>query len=322
MEEQKKRSIIDVDSLLQLHRFGDLFERAANAVESDLVSLEPLRTAPDSIGRHWYGMRLRVVSKTSGVQFYLHTGLIYLPKTRIGLMVEVDQKNNLDAYETLWEQLADGPEFEVNHDEAEYLKLFLPDGAFTELFELDAPGQVKRLSRYLQSCAEAIARSEDSRGFRLKLDALTGAYELALLFEQAFYTCDQTACRVRMNNADKDNFGQYASGYRYYLENPDGTVSLYAYFGAIYSYKKRPRGVFMEIDRYSNPEWFDHTASHFQEDAAFCASRAEDGFIKLFLPKEMQHRFQEADADEQLAILTEFLNACNARIIEAATTRR
>ena len=87
----------NIEALQSLHRFGDVYEDAINSIESDVVAFTPLRTARDSIGRHWYGMRCKMECKATGQGFYLHTGLIFLPTTRTGLMVEVDQKNNLPS---------------------------------------------------------------------------------------------------------------------------------------------------------------------------------------------------------------------------------
>lgn len=312
----------DIRTLQDMHRFGDLFVRAIDSVQSELLSLEPVRTAVDCIGRHWYGTRVKMVSKADGQQFYLHAGLIFLPETRIGLMIEVDKKNNLNTYQILWDELADGTTYQLNRDEAEYLKLFMADGLFSELSGKTAGEQVEALARYLKEGCEAIVRCEDRRGFTLSYQDLVDCYQLSLAFEEALVSCKNPAYRVRINRSDKDNFGQYASGYRYWLETPDGSTSLYAYFGAIYSYKKRPCGIFSEIDRFSNQTLFDCAKRHMEDDGAYDYSRSEPDFIKLFLSKKWEERFRLADRAEQRQLLTAFVDKCNENMIIAATKEK
>lgn len=313
---------LDISALQDMHRFGDLYAQAIESVKSDLVTLEPVRDAVDCIGRHWYGMRVRMISKTDGQQFYLHTGLIFLPETRIGLMIEVDQKNNLNTYQILWDMLENGDTYVVNRDEEEYLKLFMQDELFSAIAGETAGEQVAALARYVKEGCESIARCEDQRGFHLAYHNLTDCYGLSLAFEKALESCNNPLYRVRINHKDKDNFGQYASGYRYWLETPDKKVSLYAYFGAIYSYKKRPCGIFSEIDRFSNQSCFDHAYQNMVDDSAYQFSRAEPDFIKLFVTEDWLERFHNAPKNDQQKLLDAFVDRCNENMIIAATKEK
>lgn len=308
----------NIEALQSLHRFGDVYEDAINSIESDVVAFTPLRTARDSIGRHWYGMRCKMECKATGQGFYLHTGLIFLPTTRTGLMVEVDQKNNLPSYAQVWNNVKSCDAFEVEHGETEYLKLFMPDARFKELLSMTRGEQVKALADYMKACGEAIAAAACTQGFRLRFDDLADAYKLAVAVETALDTAKSDAYTVTPNKADPDNFGQYAAGYRYYLRSPDGKVEMYAYFGSIYSYKKAPAGIFAEIDWFSNQAVFDRVKANFKACDAFEYSSAEPKFIKLFMPKATLEALNAADAAGQAKLLAQFLDACNTHLMTAA----
>lgn len=308
----------DLPALLSLHRFGDIYERAIAGIESDRAAFEVLRQAPDSIGPHWYGMRVRVTSLTNGESYYLHTGLIFLPQTKIGLMVEVDRKNNLHSYADLVARLEDGPLFTVNRAEEEYLKLFMPDGAFARMNRLGAAEQQKMLADYMKACAEAIVGVSDGLGFSLTEGDLLDAYGLARAFRKVIEDARCPDFQAEINDKDPDNFGQYAMGYRYYLSNRSGSARMYAYFGAIYSYKKRPAGLFAEIDWFSNQDCFDHVKAHFVPNDHFVYSDREEKFIKLFMPEPAVERFNAAGAEEQLALLEEFFVECSRALALAS----
>ena len=115
----------DLPTMLDLHRFGDIYAAGIRGIRSETAAFELIREAKDSIGPHWYGMRCRVTSKKTGVNFYLHTGLIFLPATQIGLMVEVDERNNLAVYDTVVAKLPEGRLYTINRAEKEYFKLFM-----------------------------------------------------------------------------------------------------------------------------------------------------------------------------------------------------
>lgn len=309
---------IDITAMQSLHRFGDIYEEAVKSIDSALVSFTPLRSAKDCIGRHWYGMRCKMESKATGQGFYLHTGLIFLPSTRTGLMVEVDQKNNLPSYEEIWNNIKSCAAFDVERGEAEYLKLFMPDNQFDAMTKMERAGQVHVLAEYLRMCGEAICLAAARQGFQLSYQDLAHTYTLALAAEKALQAANSSIYTVEINHADPDNFGQYASGYRYYLCNPEKTVKMYAYFGAIYSYKKAPAGIFAEIDWFSNQEVFDNAYANMQEDAAYEFSRTEPKFIKLFMPKAQIELLNTLDAEGQQKLLNSFLDSCNRRLMEAA----
>lgn len=308
----------NLSALLSMHRFGDAYEQAIREVESELVSCEVLRQAPDAIGPHWYGMRVRVTTKKCGLSFYLHTGLIFLPETKIGLMVEVDQKNNLANYDCLVQQIADEETFVVNRVEPEYLKLFMPDDTFTAMNESSADVQKNLLRTYFKDCAEAICRVAEGQSFRLNEQDLLHAVYLGRAFREVVTGCAEPDFIVQINEKDPDNFGQYAMGYRYHLINENQTADMYAYFGAIYSYKKRPAGIFAEIDWFSNQSCFDHVKANFKADSAFEYSEKEEKFIKLFMPQAKVDEFNAAPYERQIEILKEFFVICSRALAVAS----
>lgn len=308
----------DLPALLSLHRFGDIYAQAIREIQSDRVTLEVLREAKDSIGPHWYGMRCRATSKESGVSFYFHTGLIFLPTTKTGLMVEVDQKNNLATYDQVVAGLQDTPLFTVNRAEAEYLKLFMPDETYAEMNRADATTQKKMLGDYMKACAEAAVAVIDGQGFHVEVEDMLRVYDLGRAFRRVITESSATEYSVQINEKDPDNFGQYASGYRYWLENVSGTAKMYAYFGAIYSYKKRPAGIFAEIDWFSNQEVFDRVKENFKPDPRFCYSSHEEKFIKLFMPEQTVAALNGNPYEKQIEILKEFFAACNRALAAAS----
>lgn len=308
----------DISALQSLHRFGDIYEDALRSIQSEIVTFEPMRAAKDSIGRHWYGMRCKMECKVSGQGFYLHTGLIFLPQTRTGLMVEVDQKNNLPSYAQVWDNIERCEAFDVEKGEAEYLKLFMPDTQFDAMRGMNRGAQVKTLASYLQACGEAIAAAATQQGFCLTYAELGNAYKLSLSVETALKTAQSKQYIVEINPADPDNFGQYAAGYRYHLYSTDKAVDMYAYFGAIYSYKKAPAGIFAEIDWFSNQNIFDKVHQNFIANPAFEYSASEPKFVKLFMPAAQLKVLNAANEAEQAKLLASFLDICNSCLMAAA----
>lgn len=308
----------DLPALFSLHRFGDIYAQAIREIQSDRVDFEVLRHARDSIGPHWYGMRCRATSRVSGISFYLHTGLIFLPSTQIGLMVEVDEKNNLSVYDQVVEQLQDGEEFTVNRAEREYFKLFMPQHTFEAMNRAGAQRQKELLGQYMKACGEALTAVVDGDGFRLCRADLLHTYDLGRAFRRVITETTAPDFSVEINEKDPDNFGQYASGYRYWLTNASGSVKLYAYFGAIYSYKKRPAGIFAEIDWFSNQEAFDAVKARFQGRDAFQYSDKEEKFIKLFMPDQAVEELNAAGYDRQIELLKEFFASCCGALSQAS----
>lgn len=309
----------DLNALLSMHRFGDIYAQAIREIDSRTVTFELLREAKDSIGPHWYGMRCRATSKVSGVSFYFHTGLIYLPTTKIGLMVEIDEKNNLMNYDKVAADISDTSHFVVNRDEAEYLKLFMPDATFEKLNQADAETQKEILKAYMQACGEAaIAVVDGSEGFRVTEADMLHAYGLVKAFRRVICETQAPEFTAMINEKDPDNFGQYASGYRYWLVNASGTVKMYAYFGAIYSYKKRPAGLFVEIDWFSNQDVFGKVKANLKTDSAFEYSEKEEKFIKMFMPQATVDALNAANYDRQIEILKEFFKVCSRTLAVAS----
>ena len=305
-------------AMQSMHRFGDIYAAAVEGIKSESVIFEVIRTARDCIGPHWYGMRVRITSRRTGQTNFLHTGLIFLPETRVGLMVEVDRQNNGHNYELLWNGLTDCPLFEVNRDEKPYLKLFMPDEQFRSMNGRPAEEQKDILAGYMKACAESIMEVSDAEGFSLDYQDLLDAVHLGRAFREvtAGGSCGEYS--VEICEKDPDNFGQYAMGYRFWLTNAAGTVRMYAYFGAIYSYKKRPAGIFGEIDWFSNQHCFDGVKANFRARPAFEYSDREEKFIKLFMPQSQLEAFNEAEPEEQRAILGEFFHQCCGALAEAA----
>ena len=311
-----KRYRVDIERLQEFQRFGDIYAEAVASVRSDLAEIEVDRAAKDSIGRHWYGFRVRVLDKANGQKFYLHTGLIFLPETRIGLMVEVDEANNHGPYRQLCESLVSTDSFIRDLKEPQYLKLFLPDAQLEELFRADLRRQKTILASYFRDCVEAIVTRAKERPFRLTMDDLSDAYEAALLYRKVLdYPSEIT--KVEVNEKDRDNFGQYASGYRYYLSDTRGKHRLYAYFGVIYSFKKEPAGIFAEIDEFSNPKEFGKVFDGIEEGKLYRIHK-EKGFLKLFMKEDVKKKWDSLGKKKQEDLLELFVKECSENMIKAA----
>ncbi|MBO4359077.1 MAG: hypothetical protein J5796_04680, partial [Erysipelotrichaceae bacterium] len=57
---------VDIGTLQQIQLFGDVYAEAISSIRSDLADIEVDRAAKDSIGRHWYGFRVKVQDKDNG----------------------------------------------------------------------------------------------------------------------------------------------------------------------------------------------------------------------------------------------------------------
>ncbi len=311
-----ERLHIDINALESMHRFGDILADAIESIKSDKAEFQVIRDAKDCIGRHWYGLRCRVTCRRSGIGFYLHIGLIYFPSTRPGLMIELDEQNNRHSYGSVLENITERPEFEINRAEPEYFKLFMPDSVFADMSGRPRGEQAVILRRFVAGGAEAIVDAAYEKGFRLDYRNMADSLNLVNAFDQALNEVESHISSVRVNYADKDNFGQYAEGFRYYLENDKG-LSLYAYFGAIYSYKKQPAGIFAEIDKFSNPEEFDRVYHNMEASPVYELGVGEPGFIKLFMKAEMAEAVNRTEYKEQMELLKNFLKACNEAFVTA-----
>lgn len=311
-----ERLNINIEALESMHRFGDILADAIGSIESDKAEFQVIRDAKDCIGRHWYGLRCRVTCRRSGIGFYLHIGLIYFPSTRPGLMIELDEQNNRHSYGSVLENITVRPEFEINREEPEYFKLFMPDSVFADMSGRPRGEQAAVLRRFVKSGAEAIVDAAYEKGFWLDYRNMADSLNLVNAFDKALNEVESGISSVEVNYADKDNFGQYAEGFRYYLGNDKG-LSLYAYFGAIYSYKKQPAGIFAEIDKFSNPEEFDRVYANMETSGMYELGVAEPGFIKLFMKEEMAEAVNQAEYEQQIKLLKEFLKACNEAMVKA-----
>jgi len=308
---------LNVEALQSMHRFGDILEDAIGCIHSELAEFAAIRDAKDCIGRHWYGMRCGITCKRSGLRLYLHIGLIYFPSTKPGLMVELDEQNNKSVYQCTLENIEKRPEFEINREEPEYFKLFMPDVTFEEISGKNRGEQIPKLKEFIQAAGEALVQAAYAEGFTLDYLNLADALHLANAFDQVLNEVDGDYSKVTVNYADKDNFGQYCEGFRYYLSDKEDTLKLYAYFGAIYSYKKQPAGIFAEVDWYSNQSVFDAVYDNMQQSNAYDLSVREPKFVKLFMKDSAVEEFNKADYDTQMKILRQFLKECNDQMIKA-----
>lgn len=314
---QMERLNLDMKALQSMQRFGDELEIAIKGIQSSIANFEVIRDAGDCIGRHWYGLRCRVTGRQTGVSLYLHIGLIYHPETKKGLMAELDEQNNGGVYQAVLDGIKERKTFIVNRAEKEYFKLFMPDDIFEAMSLKGGTEQVVMLREFVQDAAEAMTEAASRQGFSITYKQMDNALNLCNAFDRALNEAGTSESRVSVNYSDKDNFGQYASGFRYYLSDLQENVSLYAYFGVIYSYKKQPAGIFAEVDRFSNPDSFDRVYDNIEECSSYKLSVKEPGFIKLFMPEEMEEQFNNAGYGSQIRMLKDFVNDCNDNMIRA-----
>ena len=88
----------------------------------------------------------------------------------------------------------------------------------------------------------------------------------------------------------------------------------------IYSYKKRPAGIFAEIDWFSNQEMFDAVKARFQGRDAFVYSGSDEKFIKLFMPQAAIEELNAAGYDRQIELLKEFFASCCGALADRCRT--
>lgn len=155
-------------------------------------------------------------------------------------------------------------------------------------------------------------------GFRITQADMLDAYGFAKAFRRVITESQDPAFTTEINEKDPDNFGQYASGYRYWLHNASGSAKMYAYFGSIYSYKKRPAGIFAEIDWFSNQDVFDKVKANFKANPAYEYSEKEEKFIKLFMPQATVEKLNGAEYEQQIEILKEFFTVCSRELAVAS----
>lgn len=304
---------LHIDSLRSLPLFGNLYEAAIAGIHSSLIECIPDRKSSDCIGAHWYGMRVRVNCLKTGIQLYLHTGMIFHPDTRRGLMIEVDKKNNFAVYDLLREKLESGKNREVEKGEAVYLKLFMPDADYAALCRKKASDQIAQLSCFFQDSVEEIARilEENMPGFNYPETEFGNSLALLQMIRTAIDNADQSRFDVQREANDPDNIGSYAFGSRYWLTVPEKNVRLYAYFGVIFSHQKDPAGLFAEIDQPSNPEFYETSYNAVPDSPDYVISHAEPRFLKLFLPETKVQDFNRLTEEGQLALMLDFLNSTN-----------
>ncbi|MCK1992951.1 hypothetical protein GW626_05320 [Peribacillus muralis] len=147
---------LEVQTLLSFHNCNEAMEHIASTVPSERFSCEINYDAKDNNGPHWFGYRCFVKDLQSDLSLYIHFGFIFLPSTKVGLMVELDRNNNLGTYKQVWDQINKSSLYDINKDESDYLKLFLPDDHLTQVMEETLPNaQTQIFQSFFISCCEA-----------------------------------------------------------------------------------------------------------------------------------------------------------------------
>ncbi|WP_223588247.1 hypothetical protein [Neobacillus bataviensis] len=154
---EQKAFQLDIPTLLSFHKCNEVLEYVASSVSKDRFYCEINYQAKDNNGPHWFGYRCYIKDLQSNKSLYIHFGFIFLPSTKVGLMVELDRNNNLDVYERVWDQIGPSSVYHINKEESDYLKLFLPDDILSQVTEFEsAVKQAEFLQDYFVSCCEAL----------------------------------------------------------------------------------------------------------------------------------------------------------------------
>ncbi|MDM5326257.1 hypothetical protein [Neobacillus sp. CF12] len=151
---------LEIPMLLSFHKCNEVLKYVASTVPKDRFSSEINYKAKDNNGPHWFGYRCSIKELNSNLSLYIHFGFIFLPKTKVGLMVELDRNNNLQVYEQIWDQIEDSSFYKVNKEESDYLKLFIPDDHLSQVMEEhSAVTQAELVQKYFISCCDALLRA-------------------------------------------------------------------------------------------------------------------------------------------------------------------
>jgi hypothetical protein len=119
-------------------------------------SVKPHPDARDNNGAHWRGLRATITAEGSA-RLYIHTGLVYHPDTRRGIYLEIDRKNNLGVYRSVWDNLGESALYDLCKDEPDYLKCFYPDAKLDLMMsEPDAGAQKRLWNEYFEACVTAM----------------------------------------------------------------------------------------------------------------------------------------------------------------------
>ena len=136
-----------------LHLFHEALLNVLDCIRGDFfVRVRPSR---DANGFHWTGVRIEIQLRNCESSLYIHTGVIYLPHTRMGFMVEVDKANNKELFDILKNNISEGKDYDYILENQEYIKLFMPDPKWEALIGCDANQQYRKLEAFFISCFRA-----------------------------------------------------------------------------------------------------------------------------------------------------------------------
>ncbi len=290
-----------MEALREIHRLLEDLSSIFEARDLGGCTVEPHTDASDNHGPHWKGLRA-TVTVLGSTRLYVHAGLIFHPDFRCGLYLEADRRNNINAYDRLWAGTRDGSDHEVNRDEADYLKCFLPaDHAFTRhALSSFVEGALRSLLTAVAPTPPIRTPRNDDSTYGFTLADLDGLYA----FTQDWNAITSEAGGT-VTGSKQDNYGLYFAGTRYFARTPAGRRILYPYGGVLHSRHKRG-GIFLELDAWSNPDTYWDLAARFPEQPGFPLDRSNPAFLKIFLPDDAFERLMEADRAGQRAALTAF----------------
>ena len=153
MEQAKKYLKFDFESLISVYRFTQTVEAVLSKVEYPLLRVSIFKDAKDNYGKHWRGFRAEIKGKQGG-RLYIHFGLVYLPETRRGIYLELDKRNNGEIYDSVWVNIKEARAYELNKEEADYLKFFFPEVGIEDLMSGDRESQNKQVENFFIGCIE------------------------------------------------------------------------------------------------------------------------------------------------------------------------
>jgi len=126
---------------------------------SDEYSIEVLPDIP-GFGAHWGGLFVALKDQDGIQKAICHTGLVYHPDTKIGIYFEVESWRNARIYKKLWQNAEPSPGFELNKDESDFLKFFLPKEKIEFLMKAKTVDeQMEIMTKYLDACFVGILKA-------------------------------------------------------------------------------------------------------------------------------------------------------------------
>jgi hypothetical protein len=157
---EQKAFRLEIPTLLSFHKCNEVLEYVASTVPAERFSCVINYDAKDNNGPHWFGYRCYIKDLDSNLSLYIHFGFIFLPSTKAGLMVELDRNNNNHVYQGIWDRIDGSSLYNLNKEESDYLKLFIPDDHLTQVMEeQSAVTQAEFVQKYFISSCEALFRA-------------------------------------------------------------------------------------------------------------------------------------------------------------------